>query len=114
VLVENIRFPEKIIQDLSRYEKRFTPLRAVLRNGVLGYISDEADETEEDKEYRDCRIYLARYWLAPVVLVRSLDYSLVVGNFLKHAPDFETYRKIGLIPVRDFGNGLVLFKREPR
>jgi hypothetical protein len=111
VLNENIRSPEKTRQDISNYENRFVNLRQLLPSrGVTGYISD--DENEDDQEFIDSRIYLAQYSLSPVILVRSLDYSLIVGNFLDHTPDFEIYRKQGLIPIKDFGNGIVLFRRD--
>ena len=111
VLNENIRSPEKTRQDISNYENRFVNLRQLLPpRGVTGYISD--DENEDDQEFIDSRIYLAQYSLSPVILVRSLDYSLIVGNFLDHTPDFEIYRKQGLIPIKDFGNGIVLFRRD--
>lgn len=113
VLIENIRFPEKTRQNISKYDKRFIRLRQLLpRHGVIGYISD--DEHEGDQDFADSRIFLAQYYLSPVILVRSLDYSLIVGNFLNHTPDLDTYRKQGLIPLQDFGNGVVLFKREPK
>ena len=111
MLIENIRFPENTRQNISKYEKRFNKLRQLLpQRGVIGYIAD--DENEGDQDFIDSRIYLAQYTLAPVILVRSLDYDLIVGNFLDHTRDFEIYRKQGLIPIKDFGNGVVLFKRE--
>jgi hypothetical protein len=78
--------------------------------GVVGYISDDLD----NEEYSMPRKYLAEYSLLPVILVRSMDYPLIVGNFRNPAPDLEAYRKQGLIPIRDFGNGIVIFKRESR
>ena len=113
VLIENIRFPKEkiIIGNTSEYLERFLTLRQVLpKRGVVGYISD--DTTDED--IFAPRKYLAQYSLAPVILARSLDCSLVVGNFRNHPPDFESYRKMGLTPLRDFGNGVILFTREVR
>lgn len=111
VLIGNIRFPEKTRQNISQYENRFINLRQLLpQRGVIGYISD--DENEDDQDFTDSRIFLAQYYLSPVILVRSSDYSLVVGNFLDLTPDLETYRKQGLIPLKDFGNGVVLFRRD--
>ena len=111
VLIENIRFPKEkiIIMDISGYLNRFLTLRQFMpKRGVVGYLSDDS----ADEDISTPRKYLAQYSLAPVILARSLDYSLVVGNFRNRPPDFEPYRKMGLIPLRDFGNGVVLFARE--
>ena len=111
MLIESMVFPEELTPDISRYESRFLVLRQALpRRAVLGYISD-ASADEETSEYR---ILIARYALAPLVIVKSLDYPLIVGNFRKTSPDLGIYRKQGLIPLRDFGNGVVLFSRELR
>ena len=111
VLIENIRFPKEkiIIGNTSEYLERFLTLRQVLpKRGVVGYISDDTT----DEGISTPRKYLAQYSLAPVILARSLDRSLVVGNFRNRPSDLELYRKMGLIPLRDFGNGVVLFTRE--
>lgn len=111
MLIESISFSELLSPDISRYENRFLALRQVLpRRAVLGYISDNAS----NEETLTARMYIARYALAPLVIVRSLDYPLIVGNFSKTSPDIEIYRKQGLIPLRNFGNGVVLFRRELR
>ena len=91
-------------------------------HGAVGYIDGLADDELStprqkyslDEELPTARIYLAQYALAPVILVRSLDHKLVVGNFISPPPDLEIYRKMGLVPLRDFGNGIIIFKREFR
>jgi hypothetical protein len=109
ILVESIVFPERLSPDISKYESRFIPLAQTLsKHGVVGYIDDG------DKELSTTRFYIARYAISPVIVARSIDYPLVVGNFPGAAPDFETYRKKGLVPIRDFGDGVILFKRELR
>ena len=110
-LFESIVFPEKIQQHISGYLNRFLSVQPLLPGrGVVGYISDDLDNEEHSMP----RKYLAEYALLPVILVRSMDYPLIVGNFRNPAPDLEAYRKQGLIPIRDFGNGIVIFKRESR
>ena len=111
-LTKNIIFPAKITQRIIfNYEKRFISLRQALpRRGVVGFITDVGkDEYREDPE---TRILTAQYSLAPIILGNSLDYPLIVGHFRNPTPDFEFYRNKGLIPLRDFGNGIFLFKRE--
>jgi hypothetical protein len=111
ILIESIVFPERLTPDISRYEQRFQTSRQVLpQRGIVGYISDDT----ADDSTSTARIYIARYSLSPLILVRSLDYPLVIGNFYKPNPDLEIYRKQGLIPLKDSGNGVVLFKREFR
>ena len=111
ILIESIVFPERLTPDISHYENKFQTLRQVLsQRGIVGYISDDT----ADDYTSTARIYVARYALSPVILVRSLDYPLVIGNFHKPYPDLAIYRKQGLIPLKDYGNGVVLFKREFR
>lgn len=56
VLIGNIRFPEKTRQNISQYENRFINLRQLLpQRGVIGYISD--DENEDDQDFTDSRIF---------------------------------------------------------
>lgn len=140
-LVEKIMFPEKTVQAISGYLNRFATLRDVLpRHGAVGYIDGLADDElstprekysldkelpttrtylaqyalSPDKELPMTRVYLAQYALSPVILVRSLDYQFVVGNFIAPPADLEMYRKMGLVPFKDFGNGIIMFKRELR
>jgi hypothetical protein len=123
ILANNIIFPEKKIQYISGYLNRFEPLREILpRSGAVGYLDGMADDeiaTPRNKYLLDeslptLQLYLAQYSLAPIILVRSLDYRFVVGNYRNPKPDFETYRQMGLIPLRNFGNGVVLFRQESR
>jgi hypothetical protein len=110
-LFQSIVFPEKIRQHISGYLSRFSAVQPLLPGrGVVGYISDDL----ENEDHSMPRKYVAEYALLPVILVRSIDYPLIVGNFRNPVPDLEAYRKQGLVPVRDFGNGVVLFKREHR
>lgn len=110
-LAENIILPEKMSESIFPFEKRFIALRQVLpKRGVVGFITDVGkDECREDPE---TRILTAQYSLAPIILGNSLDYPLIVGHFRNPTPDFEFYVNKGLIPLRDFGNGIFLFKRE--
>ena len=111
VFVENIRFPEKTAQDIAKYERRFIELRRQLPSrGVIGFTTDVGKN--EEREDPDARKLTAQYSLAPVIIVESLDYPLVAGHFRNPSPDLETYRQMGLIRLRDFGNGIILFRHE--
>jgi hypothetical protein len=103
--------------EISTYERRFQEVRAALpARGVVGYLgrTDSAGRTPAEREASsllDFKHYLlAQYALAPVVLIESTEPDFVVGNF-----DSETARSTpaGFRIERDFGNGLVLFRRSP-
>ena len=57
---------------------------------------------------------LTQYTLAPVIVYNSPDYPLVVGNYIDGSPDPGFLKRKALIPVRDFGDGLILYQKEPR
>lgn len=83
----------------NRSDQRFATLKAGLpTQGVIGYIGEPGDLALGD-------YYLAQYALAPLVVERSKNHSLVVGNFPNSPPpSFPP----DLTLVRDFGNGVLL------
>ncbi len=98
-------------QNILHYEKRFDALRRMLPpRGVVGYISDDTNDVEDSK----ARLFVAQYALAPLIVVRSLDYGLVVGNFRKPVDKTRLFRDYGLIVAKDFGNGTFLLERTAR
>jgi hypothetical protein len=54
------------------------------------------------------RYLLAQYSLAPVLLIEGTDHELIVGNFF---PGSSPPAPPGFRLVRDFGDGVVLFRR---
>ncbi len=86
--------PDNIAQ---RSDQRFSALRSSLPpQGIVGYIGDPGNLAD---------YYLAQYALAPLVVDRSPNHPLVVGNFpssLHPAPH-------NLQLIKDFGNGVLLF-----
>lgn len=90
------------------------PQLLALRNslpsrGVLGYI-DEGRNTPEERQ----RYYYTQYELAPLVIEHSSNAALVIGNFSHPVTPSEL--PSNLLPVHDFGNGIVLFAKlaQPR
>jgi hypothetical protein len=69
--------------------------------GVVGYVDGGHDTPAELQDY-----YLAQYALAPLVVARSSNQNVVIGNFSrsKSAPPDN------LVRVRDFGHGVALFE----
>lgn len=93
---------------VTRVEERLRPAAAVLpRFGVIGYLSDEDSYTTSGMR----RYYLTQYALAPRVVSRSTQKELVLGNFKEPSAAFELARQNGLRLERDFGGGLMIFRR---
>ncbi|SRR6266851_5193114 len=89
----------------ERSDQRFSELRRALPEcGVVGYLGDPGESGVAD-------YYLTQYALAPLVVERSRDHKLVIGNFPSppHVPSPRT--ETDLVLVRDFGNGVLLFAK---
>lgn len=88
-------------------------LAALPADGKVGYISDvPAGEVQGQ-----AMLGAAQYALAPRVLVplkRGGSADWAVGSFTRpnEAPGMAA--ESGLVIVSDYGNGVVLFRREPR
>ncbi|MBU1965076.1 MAG: hypothetical protein KKD24_04580, partial [Proteobacteria bacterium] len=55
---------------------------------------------------------LTQYTLAPRIVRNSPDLPLVVGNFIDGPPAPGFLEKHGLVPLRDLGDGLILYRKE--
>ena len=82
-------------------------IQAIPRAAVVGYLSDVHDGST----IALAMFNSARYTLAPRLLVEGTDRDLVLGDFAKPADFAAIGRDHGLEVARDFGNGVVLFKR---
>jgi hypothetical protein len=106
---DELRTPDEV----SEYDRRLAPLRHRLpRGAVIGYVSDPAlatvSKAEGRKQYR--KYLLTRYALVPVLVLRNQQPMLIVGNF-DDPSSAEQAGRLGLDPVEEFGNGIVLFRR---
>lgn len=99
---------------ITLYEKRFEGLRKMLpANSVVGYISNkQAKDIRFDPSAG--RYYLTQYALSPVIVAYSVEHQLVVGNFRGTFPDPESFKGKILILLKDFGNGVMLFRNESK
>jgi hypothetical protein len=75
-------------------------------HGAVGYVSDATmvDDSPSFWEF----LYL-QYGLAPLIVVDSPEYPFVIGNF--HGSRWDANAsQLKLTLVKDYGNGLVLFR----
>jgi hypothetical protein len=101
--------------EISANDRRFEKLRAVLPvRGVVGYLGHPEPTGATPRQANAAallhfrRYLLAQYALAPVVLIESTELEFVVGNF---DPGALPPAPAGLRVMRDFGDGLVVFRR---
>jgi hypothetical protein len=89
----------------SGYIVRFDALRKELPTfGKVGYWSN-ADQDPGDLEF-----HLTQFALAPTLLEKTTSHQLVVGNIAKD-PKPEELQAMGLTLVKDYGLGVVLYRR---
>lgn len=104
-IVRNAPRPWRLQPDdiARRSDQRFAAVKRVLpSSGVIGYVGEPGESSLPD-------YYLAQYALAPLVVDRSIEHKVVVGNFPSlHIPPLMP----GLREIQDFGNGVVLLANE--
>jgi len=85
-------------------ERRFAPVREMVPpDALVGYVSDLTEQP--------ALIRTAQYVLAPRLLVSRPASDWVVGNFA-WPQDFAAFaRAHGLILVKEFPDGVILFRR---
>ena len=89
----------------GKYLTRFDELKKALpARGVVGYIDDQGENPLGPGHY-----YAAQYALAPLVVEHSPEREFVVGNFTSSAKASAWPKNLEV--VRDFGQGVVLFRR---
>jgi hypothetical protein len=94
-------------REIARHaDERFADMRRALpKRGVVGYIGDSGQTSLAD-------YYSAQYALAPLLVERSINHSLVIGNFPASQPPMPALAEKNLGLVRDFQNGLFLFAKK--
>jgi hypothetical protein len=108
-------FRSPAADEITRYERRMLPLRDALPSRIVaGYVTDPPlDDTSSARAAAELHdrfkaYILAQYVLAPRVMVVDTAREWVVGNYREDraAPPLPGYHV-----VRDFGRGLVLYRR---
>jgi hypothetical protein len=123
LLAKNIEIYAQLPQKdpVTLHEARIAQLKGSLpSSGHVGYVTTVESEKifAYEKAFQNPE-YLAQYaltqfTLAPLIVRNSPDEPLVVGNFLDGPPAPGFLENHHLIPVKDFGDGLILFRRESR
>ncbi len=104
---------------VSVHERRIEPLKSLLPpRGAVGYVTalDSDRIFARERSLRDVELLghfiLTQYTLAPVFVYNTPDRPLVVGNFIGSNPDPSRIARLGLVPLKDFGDGLILYRRK--
>ena len=104
---------------VTLHETRIAQLLPLLpATGAVGYVTTvendrifAAEKTFTNVEFL-AQYVLTQYTLAPRIVRNSPDLPLVVGNFIDGPPAPGFLEKNGLVPLKDFGDGMVLYRRE--
>ena len=97
--------------NITLHEMRLAELRKRLpARGVVGYVSDDREGAETPQSWR--RFATTQYTLAPLILDRTAAHELVVGVFDDPGAIPAVAAGGGLLPVEEFGGGVVLFKKK--
>mgnify|MGYP001225597857 CR=1 FL=1 len=111
--------PEK--DPVTIHEERIRQLKGYLpASGEVGYVTTVGNDRifADEKAFRNveylAQYVLTQYTLAPLIVRNSPDFPLVVGNFLDGPPAAGFLEEKGLVPLKDFGDGLILYRRGPK
>ncbi|MGO9117409.1 MAG: hypothetical protein ACLQPD_07315 [Desulfomonilaceae bacterium] len=97
--------------EISSFMRRFDGIKKTLpERALLGYFSDVAPEGTP--EYGKA-FFLTQYSLAPIIVADSPDRDLVIGD-VKNPGESSLYKERGFTLEKDFGDGVVLFKKGTR
>jgi hypothetical protein len=88
---------------------RLGPVQEVVpQNAVMGYLTDAPPGSIVDSAL----LGGAEYALAPRLVIRDTKHDWVLGNFTRPADFAAMGKNVGLRLERDFGNGVVLYRKE--
>ena len=103
------------------HETRIARLLPLLpASGAVGYVTTVENERifAAEKSFINveflAQYVLTQYTLVPRIVRNRPDLPLVVGNFIAGPPAPGFLEQKGLYPLKDFGDGLVLYRREQK
>ncbi len=107
--VQNARRDPYMVQ---AQEDRLAQVIATLPAGAkaVGYVTDAAPGSTLDATL----FGTAQYTLAPLLVERGRDVEWILGDFSTPAGERAALADSTLHPVRDLGNGVVIFRRSGR
>jgi hypothetical protein len=82
--------------------------RDLPRYGVVGYVADPPNDIWANPE-----LVWTRYYLVPLVVLPDSQQHLVIGNFHKPPPT-KVLSEGRLVPMGDYGNGIMFFMNQER
>ena len=100
--------------EITQHESRFRQLKQLLPpHTAVGYVTDltpqRAAHDDQLPRLAFKRYLLTQYTLLPAIVLPDVHDGLVVGNFYSsNGIDSEATR--GLMLIRDFGDGVMLFR----
>lgn len=105
----------RVVDRVSRHERRLAGLRPLLPDsGMVGYASAGLRGRSFASLEAMQDFFLTQYVLAPVIVVRSADLPLVVGDYGSAAgAPFTGRAPPGYRVLVDLGNGVVLLGEAP-
>jgi hypothetical protein len=96
---------------VTAFENRFSDFRKTVQpHSVYGYVSDNPPGDPSARP----EFYLTQYTLAPGIIRLSGNEKLVILNSHSNQPDPKILQANHLVPVQDFGNGVLLCRQGPR
>jgi hypothetical protein len=115
-------YPEMPDTDpVTLHEARINQLKPLLpASDTVGYVTTVENDRifAKEKAFQNveylAQYALTQYTLAPLIVKNSPEMPFVVGNFLDGPPAPGFLERHGLVPFRDFGDGLVLYRREAK
>ena len=101
------RDPYQIVAQYARFEglRALTP-----EDAILGYVTEE----ESGNALASGMFNAAQYNLAPRLLEKDKALDWTLGNFSRPFDFAAVGRRYGLRVERDFGNGVILYRKEQR
>ena len=109
--------PEK--DPVTLHEERIAKLKGALPAfGEVGYVTTVENEKifAYERAFQNVEFlaqYVAtQYTLAPLIVRNTPERPLVIGNFLDGPPAPGFLEKYNLVPIKDFGEGLILYRRD--
>ena len=109
-ILSTLPFYPKGVEEITAINRRFEPLKKMLPTGeIVSYVSDV-----EGADLSIGSIYHARYALAPTVISKDSNHTLVIGNFKYAGNADEAFKRLELEVICRFDDGVFLLRRRNR